>query len=261
MRIVFMGTPAFAVPSFQALMRSHHQVVGVVTQPDRPKGRGYAVIPPPVKQMAQDHRLPILQPEKMKNPGFLDQLTQWQPDLIAVTAFGRILPKVILDLPPRGCVNVHASLLPRYRGAAPIQWALINGDTEAGATTMLLDEGMDTGPILLQETVPIEPTDTAAELSARLADMGGGLLVQTLHELEAGTLTPRVQEDAYATLAPPLKKRRRKHKLDPCSRANCQQGSRAFTMAWFLYLSERGAIDDLEGSPLEGPYGIPSGSP
>lgn len=206
MRIVFMGTPAFAVPSFEALMRSHYQVVGVVTQPDRPKGRGHAVIPPPVKQVAQAHRLPILQPEKMKNPGFLDQLTHWQPDLIAVTAFGRILPKVILDLPPRGCVNVHASLLPRYRGAAPIQWALINGDTEAGATTMLLDEGMDTGPILLQETVPIEPTDTAAELSARLADMGGGLLVQTLHELEAGTLTPRVQEDAYATLAPLLKK-------------------------------------------------------
>src|SRR5581483_2055125 len=166
MRIVFMGTPEFAVPSLEALLRSDGKVVGVVTQPDRPKGRGQTLTPSPIKQVAEREGLPILQPVKIKDPAFLDVLRAWEPDLIAVAAFGRILPPVILEMPPLGCINVHASLLPKYRGAAPIQWALIQGERETGITTMLMDAGMDTGPILLQERVLIEPEDTAGSLSA-----------------------------------------------------------------------------------------------
>ena len=206
MRIVFMGTPEFAVPSLAALLGSAHKVVGVVTQPDRPKGRGQEVAASPIKQLAERHKLPILQPLKMKDPVFLDALSVWKPDLIAVAAFGRILPKVILDLPPRGCINVHASLLPKYRGAGPIQWAIIRGEQESGITTMLMDEGMDTGAILLQETVPIAPEDTAGTLSAKLAEVGGRLLIETLARLERGALAPQPQDHARATMAPLLKK-------------------------------------------------------
>lgn len=206
MRVVFMGTPAFAVPSLEALVNSDHEVVGVVTQPDRPKGRGQTVVPCPVKELAVDRGLSVRQPDKIKSPEFLQQLTEWQPDVIAVTAFGRILPKTILDLPSMGCVNVHGSLLPAYRGAAPVQWALIHGDTETGITTMLMDEGMDTGAVLLQRTVPIEPEDTALELGARMAQAGGALLVETLTRLAAHTVVPRVQDHSRATMAPLLKK-------------------------------------------------------
>src|SRR6478672_5027663 len=164
MRIVFMGTPAFAVPSLEALLQSEDTVVGVVTQPDKPKGRGQMLATLPIKQIAEKAGVPIVQPLKMKDPAFLDALRAWQPDLIAVTAFGRILPQIILDLPPKGCVNVHGSLLPKYRGAAPIQWSIINGDTETGITTMLMDPGMDTGPMLMQEKLAILPQETAGEL-------------------------------------------------------------------------------------------------
>ena len=206
MRVVFMGTPAFAVPSLEALDKSDHEVVGVVTQPDRPKGRGQAVVPCPVKELALAKGLPVSQPEKVKSPEFLRQLSDWQPDVIAVTAFGRFLPKAILDLPPMGCVNVHGSLLPAYRGAAPIQWALIHGDPETGITTMLMDEGMDTGAVLLQQPVPIEPEDTALELGARLAQVGGALLVETLTRLAERSVVPREQDHSRATVAPLLKK-------------------------------------------------------
>ena len=206
MRIIFMGTPNFAVPSLEALLRSEHEVVGIVTQPDRPKGRGQKLAFSPVKQLAQDHRLPLLQPEKMKSPELLKALANWRPDVIAVTAFGRILPKSILGLPLKGCVNVHGSLLPQYRGAAPIQWSLINGGTETGITTILMDEGMDTGPMLLQKTVAIEPDDTSAELGNRLAKVGGDLLVETLKRLENKTMVPREQEHDKATYAPILTK-------------------------------------------------------
>ena len=206
MRIVFMGTPEFSVPSLQALLNSGHRVVGVVTQPDRPKGRGQELTASPIKQLAVQHKIPTLQPLKMKDPGFLDALASWKPDLIAVTAFGRILPKVILDLPPKGCINVHASLLPKYRGAGPIQWALIRGARETGITTMLMDEGMDTGAILLQATVPITPDDTAGTLSSKLAEIGGRLLIDTLAELQNGTVTPQPQDSSQATMAPLLKK-------------------------------------------------------
>ena len=206
MRIVFMGTPAFAVPSLEALLQSEDTVVGVVTQPDKPKGRGQAVTASPIKQVAQKAGVPILQPLKMKDPAFLEALRAWQPDLIAVTAFGRILPQIILDLPPKGCVNVHGSLLPKYRGAGPIQWAVINGDEETGITTMLMDAGMDTGAMLLQERVRIDPEDTAGSLSEKLAKVGGPLLVETIRQLKAGTLTPRPQDDGQATMAPLLDK-------------------------------------------------------
>ncbi len=206
MRLVFMGTPDFASASLEALLRSDDSVVGVVTQPDRPKGRGQILTPSPVKLLAQRAQIPLLQPSKMKDPEFLHALAGWKPDLIAVAAFGRILPPVILSLPPRGCINVHGSLLPKYRGAGPIQWAIINGETETGITTMLMDEGMDTGAMLLQEAVPITSDDTAGTLSPRLAELGGRLLFETIAQLKAGTLVPLPQDASQATLAPLLKK-------------------------------------------------------
>ncbi|MEO5864218.1 MAG: methionyl-tRNA formyltransferase [Nitrospiraceae bacterium] len=206
MRLVFMGTPDFAAASLEALLKSDDSVVGIVTQPDRPKGRGQILTPSPVKLLAQRQQIPLLQPLKMKDPEFLHALAGWEPDLIVVAAFGRILPPVILSLPSRGCINVHGSLLPKYRGAGPIQWAILNGETETGITTMLMDEGMDTGAILFQEAISITPDDTAGTLSPRLAELGGRVLVETIARLKAGTLVPRPQDDSQATLAPLLKK-------------------------------------------------------
>lgn len=206
MRIVFMGTPEFAVPSLEALLGSEDHVVGVVTQPDRPKGRGHQLVAPPVKLVAERACIPILQPLKIRTPEFLQALSAWQPDLIAVTAFGRILHTPILSLPPMGCVNVHGSLLPKYRGAAPVQWAVINGETETGITTMLMDEGMDTGPMLLQKKLEISSDDTAGTLAPRMAELGGRLLVDTIAQLKARTLMPKRQDDGQATMAPLLKK-------------------------------------------------------
>ena len=206
MRLVFMGTPDFASASLEALLRSNDSVVGIVTQPDRPKGRGQTLTPSPVKLLAQQVQIPLLQPLKMKDPEFLHALAGWKPDMIAVAAFGRILPPVILTLPPLGCINVHGSLLPKYRGAAPIQWAIINGETETGITTMLMDEGMDTGAILLQEAIPITTHETSGTLAPQLAELGGKLLVETIARLKAGTLVPQPQDTSRATLAPLLKK-------------------------------------------------------
>lgn len=206
MRVVFMGTPEFAVPSLEALLKSEDHVVGIVTQPDRPKGRGQSLTPSPIKLIAEREQLPLLQPTKMKDPAFLETLTAWKPDLITVAAFGRILPPVILNLPSKGCINVHGSLLPKYRGAGPIQWAIINGEKKTGITTMLMDEGMDTGAILLQERLAITPEDTPGTLSPRLAELGGRLLIKTIEQLKAGTLVPRQQDHSQATMAPLLKK-------------------------------------------------------
>jgi methionyl-tRNA formyltransferase len=206
MRLVFMGTPDFASASLEALLRSNDSVVGIVTQPDRPKGRGQTLTPSPVKLLAQHAQIPLLQPLKMKDPEFLDAMAGWKPDMIAVAAFGRILPPVILTLPPLGCINVHGSLLPKYRGAAPIQWAIINGETETGITTMLMDEGMDTGAILLQEAISITAHETSGTLAPQLAELGGKLLVETIIRLKAGTLVPQPQDSSRATLAPLLKK-------------------------------------------------------
>ncbi|MDH4084859.1 MAG: methionyl-tRNA formyltransferase [Nitrospira sp.] len=206
MRIVFMGTPEFAVPSLEALLRSDNQVVGVVTQPDRPKGRGHHLVAPPVKLVADRAGIPVLQPLKIRTPEFMGALSAWRPEVIAVAAFGRILHAPILSLPSNGCINVHGSLLPKYRGAAPVQWAIINGDSETGITTMLMDEGMDTGAILLQERLEIMPGDTTGTLAPRLAEIGGRLLVETIAQLKAGSLKPQKQDDGQATMAPLLKK-------------------------------------------------------
>ncbi len=206
MRIVFMGTPAFAVPTLQQLLKTEFSVVGVVCQPDRPSGRGKKVQVGPVKALALSQNVPVVQPEKMKDPKLLGTLGAWEPDVVVVAAFGRILPKTILDLPPQGCLNVHGSLLPRYRGAAPIQWAVIQGEVKTGVTIMLMDEGMDTGAILQQEVIPIGPDETSGELAPRMAQVGGALLVRSLRGWVSGTMTPLPQNDSAATLAPILTK-------------------------------------------------------
>jgi len=205
-RVVFMGTPEFAVPSLQALLDSNEEVVAVVTQPDRPKGRGRTLTPPPVKELAIQAALPVLQPTAIRTPEFLEEIRGYQPDLIAVTAYGRILPGPLLDLPPLGTINVHGSLLPKYRGAAPIQWAIMNGETETGVTIMQMDEGLDTGDILLPAAIPIDPDDTTASLAVKLAKLGGELLVEALLKLHREDLNPSPQNNSQATEAPPLTK-------------------------------------------------------
>ncbi|MEE9252750.1 MAG: methionyl-tRNA formyltransferase [Thermodesulfobacteriota bacterium] len=206
MRIVFMGTPDFAIPSLRALIESGRDVVGVVTQPDKPKGRGRKLEPPPIKALAERHGIRVLQPAKIKTDQFYKELSELRPDLICVAAYGKILPKNILDLPTTGCINVHASLLPKLRGAAPINWALIRGDTVTGITTMLMDEGMDTGDMLLKRELPIEEDDTAGSLSERLSLIGGELLIETLDALKENKLNPIPQNDDEATYASMLKK-------------------------------------------------------
>ncbi|MGI9952328.1 methionyl-tRNA formyltransferase [Moorellaceae bacterium AZ2] len=200
-----MGTPQFAAVSLQALLDSSHRIVGVVTQPDRPKGRGRKVVFSPVKEIALEHALPLLQPRDLKDPQFLAALDGWGPELIVVVAFGRLLPPAVLNLPPRGCINLHASLLPRYRGAAPIQRAIINGEKETGVTTMYMVEKLDAGDIILQERVDIPPEMTAGELHDELAALGARLLVRTVDLLEAGQAPRFPQEERLATYAPPLR--------------------------------------------------------
>ena len=205
-KIVFMGTPEFAVPSLEILIRHDYPIVGVVTQPDRPKGRGRVPAPPPVKVIAEKYRLPVLQPERLKNQEFLDYFGGIYPDLAVVAAFGQILPREILETPKIGCINVHPSLLPKYRGAAPINWALIRGEVKTGVTIMLMDEGMDTGDILTQEETMIEPMETFGKLNDKLADMGARLLLKTIDMVVSGNSTRRPQDASLATYAPRLTK-------------------------------------------------------
>ena len=206
LKVIFMGTPEFAVPSLQALHDSRHQVVAVVTQPDRPRGRGRKLTPPPVKELALESGLKVLQPTAIKTEEFLAELEGFSPDIIAVTAYGRILPGPLLNMPPLGTINVHGSLLPRYRGAAPIQWAIINGESEAGVSIMQMDEGLDTGDVILTGSTPVEDDDTTATLAARLAPLGGRLLVETLDKIQSGEAIKKPQDNSLATLAPPLTK-------------------------------------------------------
>jgi methionyl-tRNA formyltransferase len=206
-RIIFMGTPEFAVPSLKALLDRGQNVICVVTQPDRPKGRGRKIVEPPVKELALQYSIPVLQTESVKEDGFLTELRKYEPDIIALTAYGNLLPESIINLPPFGTINVHGSLLPKYRGAAPIQWALINGETETGVTIMQMDKGMDTGDILLQERLPIEPEDTAGSLSVKMADLGGQALGTALELLRADNLKPTKQDNNLASLAPLLNKK------------------------------------------------------
>lgn len=206
MKILFMGTPDFAVPSLQMLIDSTHELVGVVTQPDKPQGRKQVLTPPPVKVLAQTHNIPIYQPASLKNETLLPLLQKTQPDLIIVVAYGKILPKYVLEFPTLGCVNVHGSLLPRWRGAAPIQWSVIAGDSFAGVATMKMAEGLDTGDILLMERTEIGARETAGELFDRLSEMGAELLCETLVRLEKGDLVGTPQEEAQATYASMLDK-------------------------------------------------------
>lgn len=192
MRIVFMGTPPFAVSILQALHSSGHEVVGVVTAPDKPAGRGKKILPPAVKQEALKHDLPLLQPEKLRNPDFITALNHWQADLFVVVAF-RMLPEVVWRIPPRGTLNLHASLLPQYRGAAPINWAIVNGETESGATTFFINDRIDEGEILLQQKVTIAPHDNAGDLHDKLMQVGATLTVNTANRLEQGTIEPKPQ--------------------------------------------------------------------
>jgi methionyl-tRNA formyltransferase len=205
--VVFCGTPRFAVPTLSKLVEAGFHLQLVVTQPDRPSGRGLEVFPLPVKQRAEQLGLPLAQPERIKsNEDFRAQLTALRPDAIIVVGYGRIIPQWMLALPPLGNINLHASLLPKYRGAAPIQWAIARGESITGVTTMKIDAGLDTGDILLQQEAPITSEDTAETLAARLAPVGADLIVETLHRLQAKTIHPRPQDHARATLAPILKR-------------------------------------------------------
>src|SRR3954470_1498983 len=205
LRTVFMGSPEFAVPCLDALLATEN-VVAVITQPDKPAGRGLGLQPPPVKERALAAGVPVMQPASVRKPPFADELRALEPDVCIVVAYGKILPPDVLATPKHGCLNVHASLLPKYRGAAPIQWAIIRGERETGVTLMQMDVGMDTGDMLLTRALPIDDWVTAGQLHTRLAPLGAELLLEGLGRLKAGTLEPRKQNDAEATMAPMLTK-------------------------------------------------------
>ncbi|MCU0498288.1 MAG: methionyl-tRNA formyltransferase [Anaerolineae bacterium] len=204
-KIVFMGTPEFALPTLQTLL-NYHTVTAVVTQPDRPAGRGSEIRASPIKQLAQQHQIPVFQPEKIRKAEAIEQLRTWEADVFVVAAFGQILPEAVLNLPPHGSINVHASLLPRWRGAAPIQAALRNGDQETGITIMKMDAGLDTGPILTQGIMPIMPDDTGEKLHDKLAHLGAVLLLNTLPGYLSGIIQPRPQDQQFVTHAPRIEK-------------------------------------------------------
>jgi methionyl-tRNA formyltransferase len=205
-KILFMGTPEFAVPSLEILLKHDDSVIGVVTQPDRPKGRGKQPAPPPLKIFAEAHQLSVLQPERVRSPEFLELFRRLAPDLVVVVAFGQILPKEMLEQPRLGCINVHPSLLPKYRGAAPLNWTILRGEKKTGVTIMQMDEGMDSGDILLQEETAIGDQETVGELHDRLAVRGAQLLMETIGMIEAGAIRRVPQDHAAATFAPRLKK-------------------------------------------------------
>lgn len=206
MKIVFMGTPDFAVPCLAALVEAGYPVAAAYTQPDKPKGRGHKMQAPPVKEYALEHDIPVYQPVTLRKEEVQEELRALAPDLIVVVAYGKILPKAVLDMPKFGCINVHGSLLPKYRGAGPIQWSVLNGETETGVTTMFMGEGVDTGDMLEKMSTPIGENETADQLYDRLRFMGAELLISTLKKLEAGELHPEKQDDSLATHAPMLSK-------------------------------------------------------
>jgi len=205
-RIIFMGTPDFSIPALQALIDGPDHMVAVVTQPDRARGRSKKLLPPPVKVLSESAGIPVLQPTRIRTPEFEKKLRSFEPDLIIVAAYGRILPSSILNIPPLGCINIHGSLLPRHRGAAPIQWAVLSGDKEAGVTIMQMDVGMDTGDILLPAAIPVEDDDTAGSLFTKLSALGGTALMEALDLLRQDKLYPTKQDNSLATEAGPLKK-------------------------------------------------------
>lgn len=210
MKIVFMGTPDFAVPCLRMLAESHHEIPAVFTQPDKPKGRGYKMIPTPVKAAAVEYGIPVYQPLSLRKgedaEKSLEILKNISPDLIVVTAYGQILPKEILELPKYNCINIHASLLPAYRGAAPINWCILNGEKTTGVTSMLMAEGLDTGDMLIRKSIGIGENETYQELYARLAEMGGEVLAETIQAIENGTVSPEKQDDSKSSYSPMIRK-------------------------------------------------------
>lgn len=206
MKLLFCGTPQFAVPTLEKLITQGHEVQLVICQPDEPAGRGYRVTVPPVKGLALQSGIPVYQPARLKDPATLETLSKYQADAIVVVAYGKIIPPWMIELPRLGCINLHASLLPKYRGAAPIQWAIIRGERGTGVTTMKIDPGLDTGDILLMREEPIDEADTTETLSARLSAMGADLMIETLRGLDRGEIVPQPQDHSQATLAPMLKK-------------------------------------------------------
>jgi methionyl-tRNA formyltransferase len=206
MKLIFMGSGRFAVPSFRALLESRHEIAALITQPDKPAGRGHGLRMPPTKPLALKNSVPVHQPIRVRAPESVESIREIAPDCIVVVAYGQILPRSILDIPPKGIINVHGSLLPAYRGAAPIQWSVARGETETGVTTMLMDEGLDTGPILLARKIPIDPEDTGESLESKLAPLGAELIVETLDAWEEERITPQPQDDSQASAAPLIRK-------------------------------------------------------
>lgn len=241
MRIIFMGTPEFAVPSLEILIKNGYEIAAVVTQPDRPKGRGRRLAPPPVREYAEKAGLKVVQPEKVKTPEFLSWLREIEPELLVTVAYGRILSKEVLEVPKYGCINVHASLLPRYRGAAPIQWSLINGEKVTGVTTMYTDIGVDTGDMLLKREVAVAENMTAGELHELLAPMGAEVLLETLKRLENGTLTRTPQPQEESSYAPVIHKETGKIDWNRTSLEihNLVRGTNPWPTAFTLYQGER----------------------
>ena len=241
LRILFMGTPDFARESLEAVYNAGYEILGVVTNPDKPKGRGMKMVASPVKEFALEKGLTVYQPEKVrKNEEFIEKIKSLNPDVICVVAYGKILPKEILEIPRYGCINVHGSLLPKYRGAAPIQWAVLNGDKETGVTTMYMDVGMDTGDMILKEKVEIGEDETTGELWDRLSKIGGKLLVETLKQIEEGT-APREKQGKEFTMAPMLNKEMSKINWDEQTAQNIKNLVRGLNpiMGAYTFLDEK----------------------
>ena len=256
MRIVFMGTPDFALPSLQALIDAGHEVCAVFTQPDKPQGRKQILTAPPVKVLAQEYGIPVYQPNTLKNGKSDDIIRSYEPDFIVVVAYGKILPKAVLEMPKKACVNVHGSLLPKYRGAAPIQWSVINGDEYAGVTTMLMSEGMDEGDILLMLKTPVGEEETGGELFDRLSDMGASLLLETLETFDK--IVPTPQNNKEATVAPILNKDMAEIDfVNKTAKENNSfiRGMNPWPVAWFTFEGKRMKVFETEISEKNGEAG------
>ncbi|WP_281647336.1 methionyl-tRNA formyltransferase [Parendozoicomonas sp. Alg238-R29] len=255
LRIVFAGTPEFAAIHLQSVLDSEHEVIAVYTQPDRPAGRGRKLTPSPVKELALKHDLPVYQPKSLRNEEAQQELSALNADLMIVVAYGLILPKVVLETPVHGCINVHGSILPRWRGAAPIQRAVASGDQESGVTIMQMDEGLDTGDMLLKVTCPINPTDTSQDLYDRLAELGGPALIETLSMISTGTLQPEKQNDDLATYARKMSKGEGQVDWNrSAAELDCQiRGFNPWPVAWMLQDAEQQdkRTRIWEASPLE----------
>ena len=247
MRLLFMGTPAFAVPTLKALLSSHHKVSAVFTQPDKPSGRGEKLSAPPVKQLAVEHDVIVHQPEKLKAAEWQSVFAGLNADAYVVVAYGKILPQWLLDLPRLGAYNVHASLLPKYRGAAPIHWAIANGETRTGITTMKLDAGMDTGDMLLQTEIPIDPEDTCVSIHDRLAAIGAELMLKTLEDLEKGTAKRHSPRSRAGDLCTDVEKIRWPARLGPACRLDSQSNPSVQPLARNLHSSAGANTPHLEG--------------